>query len=166
MTKSLKQIARRGVFPMLGLNGKPVAPPLPGAMEVHGQLTFSGDVIKKMTADIEAGLLASDGAKTARSLDALIHLLEMQVERLVDVEIHVKSPSWRTAVLRLAAARMIAFHRICLSPVPPRGDIPVANFLAYDRRGRLHKQELPIFGQPHDFLRQQKRHAALGNADS
>ena len=120
MTESLKQIVRRDVFPLFGLNGKPAAlplppaapplppaaPPLPSVMGVQGQLTFSGDVVQKITADIETGLLVCDGAKTAHSLDTLIHLIEMDVDSFVNVVANTKRLNWRTFVLRLVAARL------------------------------------------------------------
>ena len=105
MTQSLIHKVRRGLFPKLGLDGKPAYPPLQGAIDVPGRLDFSGAQVEKFTTEIEAGLLARSAPQTIKGLDALVHLLELQVERIVDSEINPKSLSWRTSVVRLMAAR-------------------------------------------------------------
>lgn len=70
-----------------------------------GQFAMSGPQVQQLTAQVEAGLLAKDGAVTYAALDQLVHLLAMQAEETRQKEPHTRSFSWHSGVARTVAAR-------------------------------------------------------------
>ena len=105
MPQNLWQMAQRGIMPILDLINTPSNRTTARSADTSGQLILSGQHVNQLNTDIEAGLLARDASKTVQSLDSLIHLLELQGERMLDVAPSVKNFTWQTSIARFAAAR-------------------------------------------------------------
>lgn len=104
MAQTFRDFAKTRLSALTNVGSLTVAPTTVSAPPA-GQLLMTGAQIKDLTAELEKGLLDQNAQLTYSSLDALTHLLEMQVERTRDRNQPLSSVTWQSGVVRLVAAR-------------------------------------------------------------